>query len=68
LPELFAATGNIRGSINPGATSSLRRKSPSHQRIAIPDHNALRIATFNSILRAVSIHKGVTREEIVATL
>jgi predicted RNA binding protein YcfA (HicA-like mRNA interferase family) len=41
---------------------------PSHQRIAVPNHNTLRIGTLNSILRAVSNHKGVTREAIVATL
>ncbi len=41
---------------------------PSHQRIAVPNHNTLRIGTLNSILRAVSNHKGATRDEIVATL
>ena len=41
---------------------------PSHQRIAVPNHNTLRIGTLNSILRAVSNHKGVTREAIIATL
>ena len=41
---------------------------PSHQRIAVPDHDAIRVGTFNSILRAVATHKGVSREAIIATL
>lgn len=43
-------------------------EEPSHQRIAVPDHDAIRVGTFNSILRAVAIHKGVTREAIIGTL
>jgi predicted RNA binding protein YcfA (HicA-like mRNA interferase family) len=41
---------------------------PSHQRIAVPDHDAIRIGTFHSILKAVASHKGVTREAVLATL
>ena len=37
---------------------------PGHQQIAIRDHQALRIGTLGSILRAVARHKGVGREEI----
>jgi len=51
-----------------GSHIILETEDPSHQRIAVPDHNPLRIGTFNSILRAVSNHKGVTREAIIATL
>jgi predicted RNA binding protein YcfA (HicA-like mRNA interferase family) len=51
-----------------GSHIILETGNPSHQRIAVPDHSTLRIGTFNSILRAVSSHKGVTREAIVATL
>ena len=51
-----------------GSHIILETEQPSHQRIAVPDHNTLRIGTFNSILRAVSNHNGVTREAIVATL
>lgn len=36
-----------------------------HQRIAVPNHKALRIGTLNGILRAVANHKGVAREEIL---
>jgi hypothetical protein len=44
-----------------GSHIILETGEPSHRRIAIPDHSALRIGTFNSILRAVSNHKCVTR-------
>ena len=50
-----------------GSHIILETEDPSHQRIAIPDHDALRIGTFNGILRSVSAHKGVTREAILAT-
>jgi len=39
-----------------GSHIVLETEEPSHQRIAVPDHDALRIGTFNSILRAVSNH------------
>jgi len=51
-----------------GSHIIIETEDPSHQRIAVPNHSALRIGTLNSILRAVSNHKGVTRDEIVATL
>ena len=41
---------------------------PDQQRIAIPNHNPLRLGTFHSILRAVARHKGVSRDAIVETL
>jgi hypothetical protein len=46
----------------------LETEEPAHHRIAVPDHAFLRVGTFNSILRAVADHKGVTREAIIATL
>jgi predicted RNA binding protein YcfA (HicA-like mRNA interferase family) len=51
-----------------GSHIILETREPSHQRIAVPDQTTLRIGTFNSILRAVSNHKGVTREAILGTL
>ena len=51
-----------------GSHIIIETEAPSRQRIAVPNRNPLRIGTFNSILRAVSNHKGVTRDEIVATL
>ena len=41
---------------------------PSSQRIAVPDHKALRIGTLNSIVRAVARHKGLERAELIKAL
>jgi len=51
-----------------GSHMILDTEIPSHQRISIPNHNPLRLGTLNSILRAVSRHKGVTKAEIINTL
>ena len=51
-----------------GSHIILETSEPAHQRIAIPDHHPLRLGTLISILRTVSQHKGVTRDEIVASL
>jgi len=51
-----------------GSHIILETEYPSHQRIAVPDHDVLRVGTLNSILRAVSVHKGVSREAILETL
>ena len=51
-----------------GSHIVLETEQPGHQRIAVPDHRALRIGTLNSILRVVAAHKGVTRQEILDTL
>jgi predicted RNA binding protein YcfA (HicA-like mRNA interferase family) len=51
-----------------GSHIVLETSEPAHQRIAIPDHCSLRVGTFSSILRTVALHKGVTRDAIVATL
>ena len=47
-----------------GSHIILETSEPTRHRIAIPDHHPLRLGTFNSILRAVVRHKGVTREAI----
>ena len=51
-----------------GSHIILETAAPSQQRLSIPAHHPLRIGTFNSILRAVSSHKNVTREAILSTL
>ena len=50
-----------------GSHIILDTKEPSAQRISIPAHKALRIGTLNNILRAVSLHKGVEREDILSS-
>ena len=51
-----------------GSHIVLQTAEPSHQRIAIPDHKALRIGTLSAILRSVSNHKGVDRQSILDQL
>ena len=51
-----------------GSHIVLETSEPSHQRIAVPNHDPLRLGTFISILSAVARHKGIRRDAIVATL
>ena len=46
----------------------LETAEPTHQRIAVPDHDSLRVGTLISTLRTVAQHKGVTRDAIIAGL
>lgn len=46
----------------------LETDSPRHHRLAVPDHNPLRIGTLNAILRAVAACKGVTRDALLDSL
>ncbi len=50
-----------------GSHIILQTDKPSPQRIPIPDHTALRIGTLNSILRLVATHKGVDKQDVLAT-
>ena len=50
-----------------GSHIILDTEEPSRQ-IPIPDHNPIRIGTLNTILRLVSRHKGVERDEILRSL
>lgn len=43
----------------------LETSEPSPHRIAVPAHRTLRVGTLNSILRAVSRHKGVDRGDTI---
>jgi predicted RNA binding protein YcfA (HicA-like mRNA interferase family) len=49
-----------------GSHIVLETDKPSHQRIAIPDHESLRLGTLNTILRTVATHKHVERDGIVS--
>ena len=46
----------------------LETPDPFQQRVTVPDHDAIRIGTLNSILRAVSRHKGMSRDAIIDLL
>jgi len=47
-----------------GSHVILETDSPRRHRIAIPDHNPLRIGTLNSILRAVASAQGIDKKDI----
>lgn len=51
-----------------GSHIVLETDKPGHQRLAVPDHSILRIGTLNSILRAVSRHKGIDRDTLLRSL
>jgi len=51
-----------------GSHIILETDHPSHQRIPVPDHAAVRVGTLNSILRLVAAHKGVDKHVVLATL
>jgi len=51
-----------------GSHIILQTETPSHQRIPVPDHDPIRICTLNSILRFVSRHKGIDRQEILKSI
>jgi predicted RNA binding protein YcfA (HicA-like mRNA interferase family) len=48
-----------------GSHIILQTEIPTHQRIAVPDHKALRIGTLNAILGLVAEHKGGSRSTIL---
>jgi len=46
----------------------LQTDTPQHHRLAIPDHNPLRLGTLNAILNAVARAEGVEKGDIPAKL
>jgi predicted RNA binding protein YcfA (HicA-like mRNA interferase family) len=48
-----------------GSHVILETDSPRHHRLAVPDHNPLRIGTLNAILRAVAEVKGLEKEDVL---
>jgi len=68
LAETLSRHWRYRRVHKSGSHIILDTDEPSHQRISVPDHPFLRIGTFNSILRTVGQHKGVSREAILLTL
>ena len=51
-----------------GSHVILQTDSPTHHRLAVPDHSPLQIGTLNGILRAVAQTKGVSKEDILRHL
>ena len=51
-----------------GSHIILETSEPTHQRLAIPEHDPVRLGTLISTLRTVAQHKSVTRDAIIASL
>jgi predicted RNA binding protein YcfA (HicA-like mRNA interferase family) len=51
-----------------GSHIILQTEDPSHQRISIPAHDALRVGTLNSLLKLVAEHKRVSRDKILQSI
>jgi hypothetical protein len=47
-----------------GSHIILQTEDPSHQRIPVPAHRALRVGTLNASVRLVANHKRVSRQAI----
>ena len=48
-----------------GSHIILQTDTPAHQRLSVPNHDPIRVGTLNSIVRAVSAHKGVERRQLL---
>jgi len=59
---------NYRTVHQEGSHVILQTETPRHQRLAVPNHNPLRLGTLNAILRAVAAHKGVDRQAVLESL
>lgn len=68
LVKVLCRSWGYRVAHQVGSHVILETDTPAHQRIAVPAHSSLRIGTLNAILRSVSTHKGVSREELLASL
>jgi len=51
-----------------GSHIVLETDVPRKHRIAVPDHRSLRVGTLNSVLRAVAIVQGLSKEELIHRL
>ena len=51
-----------------GSHIILQTEAPGHHRLSIPDHKPLRLGTLNAILRSGAAAKGVSREDLLASL
>ncbi len=51
-----------------GSHMRLTTEAGGEHQITIPDHDALRVGTLNAILREVTEHAGITRDEVLKLL
>jgi predicted RNA binding protein YcfA (HicA-like mRNA interferase family) len=68
LVKILSRNWGYRQIHQTGSHIILETEEPGHHRLAVPDHESLRVGTLNSILRAVAEHKRTIREEILRSL
>ena len=68
LVKVLCRDWNYRVVHQEGSHIILQTDLPAHQRLSVPNHNPLRVGTLNGIVRAVSAHKGVERQKLLAAL
>jgi predicted RNA binding protein YcfA (HicA-like mRNA interferase family) len=68
LVKVLCRDWNYRIVHQEGSHIILQTDAPTHQRLSVPNHNPIRIGTLNSIVRAVSVHKGIERQQLLEAL
>jgi hypothetical protein len=51
-----------------GSHIVLETHTPTHQRIAIPDHHPVRLGTLNAMIVAVARHKAMDKAQVIDLL
>ena len=68
LADLLCAHYGYRRIHQVGSHIILQSEHPAHHRLAIPDHDPLRLGTLNAILRSVAAAKHTSKEAILRQL
>jgi len=68
LVKILCRDWNYRLVHQEGSHIILETDTPSHQRISVPNHNPIRVGTLNSIVRAISLHKRIDRQQLLENL
>ena len=68
LAQVLRRDWNYRQIHQEGSHIILETEHPSHHRISVPAHQSLRVGTLKAILRAVSRHKNVSRDDILRSV
>lgn len=50
-----------------GSHIIIETETPFHQRLSIPNHKPLKAGTLTTLLRLASVHKRVSKEDILKT-
>jgi len=68
LVKVLCRTWDYRQVHQEGSHVILQTETPGHQRLAVPNHNPVRLGTLNAIVRAIAAHKGVERQAVLDSL